>query len=173
MELPGSSYLYALGTFAITFAGFAAMIVVFRQVISGKLLNYDLFFVRAVLMRSFIVVACAMLPSMLSLFKISEVTIWRSSSLIAGLLQSAFVLTWKIRRKAVTGVPVPLTTHVHNGLQLLTAAFLVVGALGILFEPGPGPFAFGVTAFFFLSLTAYLISLEYLFGNFSSEKDSK
>jgi hypothetical protein len=40
MELPGSGYLYALATISITFAGFAAMIVILRQIISGALANY-------------------------------------------------------------------------------------------------------------------------------------
>jgi len=99
MELPGSSYLYALATISITFAGFAAMIVILRQVVSGSLVNYDLYFIRSVLMRSFIVVACAMLPPMLALFKLSDLIIWRSSGLIAGLIQGVFILTLEKKKK--------------------------------------------------------------------------
>ena len=132
MELPGSSYLYALATISITFAGFAAMIVILRQIISGALANYDLYFIRTVLMRSFIVVACALLPPML-----------------ASLIE----------------VPPDMWVYAHIGFQTLTAIFLILTALGIFFEPGPGSFAVGLTAFLFSSGTAYLNSLEYLLQN--------
>jgi hypothetical protein len=173
MELPGSSYLYALATISITFAGFAAMIVILRQVVSGSLVNYDLYFIRAVLMRSFIVVACAMLPPMLALFKLSDLTIWRSSGLIAGLIQGVFILTWKKRRSAVTDVPPDNWAYAHVIFQTLTAIFLILTALGIFFEPGPGPFAVGVTAFLFSSGTAYLNSLKFLLQERPSKKRHK
>ena len=174
MELPGSSYLYALATISITFAGFAAMIVILRQIISGALANYDLYFIRTVLMRSFIVVACAMLPPMLALFKLSDLTIWRLSSLIAGLLQGVLILTWKKRRSAsLTEVPPDNWVYAHIGFQTLTAIFLIVTAMGIFVDPGPGPFAVGLTAFLFSSGTAYLNSLEYLFQGPPRKKKRK
>ena len=54
MELPGTSYLYTIATLSITYAGFAALIVIFRQIIGGGVSNYDIFVIRSVLMRSFI-----------------------------------------------------------------------------------------------------------------------
>jgi len=62
MELPGFSYLYTLATLAITYAGFAALIVIFRQIIGGGVSNYDVFIIRTILMRRFIVAFSAMLP---------------------------------------------------------------------------------------------------------------
>lgn len=106
MELPGSAYLYALATISITYAGFASLIVVFRQTTTGKLTSYDLFFVRSVLLRSFTVIVCAMLPPTLALFDLPHPTIWRISSLIAGLLQAVFVLTWPMRRRSISDVPI-------------------------------------------------------------------
>ena len=38
MELPGSNYLYTIATLSITYAGFAALIVIFRQIIGECLL---------------------------------------------------------------------------------------------------------------------------------------
>ena len=103
-------------------------------------------------MRSFIVVACALLPPMLALFKLSDLTIWRVSSLTAGLLQGVFVLTWKKRRTAsLIEVPPDMWVYAHIGFQTLTAIFLILTALGIFFEPGPGSFAVGLTAFLFSS----------------------
>jgi hypothetical protein len=51
MELSGASYLYTLATLSITYGGFAALIVIFRQIIGGGVSNYDVFIIRAVLLR--------------------------------------------------------------------------------------------------------------------------
>src|SRR5262249_54976052 len=170
MELPGSSYLYALATIAITFAGFAALIVVFRQIIGGRLRPYDLFFVRAILMRNFIVVGCSMLPPMLALFELPQSVIWRASSVVAGLLQGAFALTWQRRRRAVTEVPVSPWMYLHNALQLLVALLMLAVGFGLLATPGPAPFAAGLTGFLFLSGTAYLMSLGFLLAGVSRRR---
>jgi hypothetical protein len=52
MELPGSGYLYTIATLSITYAGFAALIVIFRQIIGGGVSSYDVFVIRSILMRS-------------------------------------------------------------------------------------------------------------------------
>jgi hypothetical protein len=114
-----------------------------------------------------------MLPPMLALFKLSDLTIWRSSGLIAGLIQGVFILTWKKRRSAVTDVPPDSWAYAHVIFQTLTAIFLILTALGIFFEPGPGPFAVGVTAFLFSSGTAYLNSLKFLLQERPSKKRHK
>ena len=78
MELAGCSYLYTLATISITFAGFADMLVtVFRQTIGGRLTDYDIFFVRNVFVRYFIIAGCALLPPLLALAEISPSFIWR------------------------------------------------------------------------------------------------
>jgi hypothetical protein len=173
MELPGSAYLYALATISITYAGFAALIVVFRQTTTGKLTSYDLFFVRSVLLRSFIVIVCAMLPPVLALFDLPHPTIWRISSLIAGLLQAVFVLTWPLRRRSISDVPITKWILIQNGLILLTAIYLLSTAFDIFFKPASGPFAIGLSIFLYLSFTSYLISLEVLLRGYSKEKRRK
>jgi hypothetical protein len=173
MELPGSAYLYALATISITYAGFAALIVVFRQTTTGKLTSYDLFFVRSVLLRSFIVIVCAMLPPALALFNLPHPTIWRISSLIAGLLQAAFVLTWPLRRRSISDVPITKWILIQNGLILLTAIYLLSTAFDIFFKPASGPFAVGLSIFLYLSFTGYLMSLEVLLRGYSKEKRRK
>jgi hypothetical protein len=62
MELAGSNYLYTLFTGSITYPGFATLIVIFRQTIGGGVSGYDVFVIRVVLMRSFIVAFSAMTP---------------------------------------------------------------------------------------------------------------
>ena len=106
MELPGSSYLYTIATLSITYAGFAAIIVIFRQIIGGGVSSYDIFVIRSVLMRSFIIAFSAMLPPALALFDLSQSVIWRISSLFAALLLGLFNLTFPARRRAATRTPI-------------------------------------------------------------------
>jgi hypothetical protein len=160
MELPGSNYLYTIITVSITYAGFAALLMIFRQIIGGGVSNYDLYLIRTVLMRSFIVAISAMMPPLLALFDLSHSVIWRVSSLIAALLQGLYVLTFAARRRAVTDIPVPTWALIIHMLGVFTTIFLLMIALGIFVEPAAGPFAFGVTAFLILSFVTYLAQLE-------------
>jgi hypothetical protein len=44
MELLGASYLHALAAISVTFVGFSALLLVFRQTIGGKMTSYDSYF---------------------------------------------------------------------------------------------------------------------------------
>jgi|SRR4029079_18578095 len=156
MELPGTGFLYTIATLSITYAGFAALIVIFRQIIGGGVSNYDVFIVRALLLRSFVVTCSALLPPALALFDLSHPLIWRISSIVAALLQGLFILTHPIRRRAVTDIPTPGTAKITLGLSVLTTIALLMNAFGIFGKPAAGPFVMSVTAFLVLSFYVYL-----------------
>jgi len=162
MELPGSSYLYAIFTGSITYAGFAALIVIFRQIIGGRVSSYDVFVIRVVLMRSFIVAFSAMLPPALALFDLSQPVIWRISSLFAALLLGLFTLIFHARRHTITGLPISTWFLIATGSQTLITIFLLMIALGIFVEPAAGPFVLSITALLFLAAIAYLVALDVL-----------
>lgn len=172
MELPGSNYLYTIITVSITYAGFAALLMIFRQIIGGGVSNYDVYLIRTVLMRSFIVAISAMMPPLLALFNLSHLVTWRVSSLIAALLLGLYVLTFPVRRRAVTDIPLPTSALINYALTAFIAIFLLMIALGI-FEPAAGPFAFGLTAFLILSFFNYLAQLEHLIRGHPDNKKRK
>jgi len=68
--------------------------VIFRQIIGGGVSSYDVFVIRSVLMRSFIIALSAMMPPALALFDLSQSTIWRISSLCAAIPLGVFTLTF-------------------------------------------------------------------------------
>jgi hypothetical protein len=170
MELPGTSYLYTIATLSITYAGFAALIVIFRQIIGGGVSNYDVFIIRAVLLRSFIVTCSALLPPALVLFDLSHPVIWRTSSIVAAVLQGLFVLTHRMRRRAVTDFPTPTWALITHCLGALIAIVLLMNALGIFGAPSAGPFVICVTAFLLLSFYAYLSQLEVMLRGHMKKK---
>ena len=172
MELPGTSYLYNLTLISVTFAGFAALIAAFRQMVGGRLTKHDAFLIRSALVRSLIVIVCALLPPLLALFEWPASTIWRISSLTAAVLIALFTLFWPlIIRRAATDRPLPNMAKAYHGLQLLTAVFLLMVSLGIFFEPAPGYFATGVSVFMLTSWISVLQSLEILLhGNLKKKR---
>ena len=162
MEIPGSSYLYTLALLAITYGGFAALVMLFGEKLPGEWVNYDAFVIRGVVQKAFIVAACSMLPPLLAYCDLSHPTIWRLSSLVAGVLQALYLVTWLSRRRAMKGIPTSKWLALNLILQLLLAAFLTVGATGKAFEPGPGPYLIGVTLMLVLSCIAYQEALVFL-----------
>lgn len=158
--MPGSGLLYTVATLSITYAGFAALIVIFRQIIGGGVSSYDVFIIRSVLLRSFIVICSALLPPALTLFDLSHSAIWRVSSVAAALMHALFILTHRARRRPVTDVPTTNWALITQGLGALTVIALFMNALGVFGEPASGPFVISVTAFLLIGFLAYLTQLE-------------
>jgi hypothetical protein len=71
MELPGTSYPYTNATLSITYAGFAALIVTFRQIIGGGVSIYNVFVIRSVLKRSFVFSFAAVIFLYAGMMKVS------------------------------------------------------------------------------------------------------
>jgi hypothetical protein len=82
MELPGVSYLYALATVSITFVGFSALLLVFRETIGSRMTGYDSYFMLSFMQAGFIVTAGGLLPQLLAFYDMSHTLVWQASSLI-------------------------------------------------------------------------------------------
>src|SRR5215469_4611276 len=119
MELPGSGYLYALATIAVTFVGFSALLLVFRQTAGGATTRYDSHFLLAFVQVGFIVAGGSMLPPLLALFGLPEFVVWRASSLVAAIPIMLFVATVPRRRRAVVGGPAPFFVRLLLFLQMV------------------------------------------------------
>jgi hypothetical protein len=173
MELPGFTYLYNLAIISVTFTGFAALIALFRQLVGGRLVKYDVFFVHTILVRSLIVIACALLPPLLMLFDLSPTTIWRLSSLVGAVLIGVFTLSWPIIRRLATSTPMRKVSRVYYVIQMLTVIFLLAVALGIFLEPLPSYFAASVTIFMLVNWIMVLQSLDIMLHRPSRDRDRK
>src|SRR5215468_4975924 len=130
MELPGASYLYALATISVTFVGFSALLLVFRQTIGGKMTSYDSYFTLSFMQVGFIVTAGGLLPQLLALFEMSHTTVWRESSVIMAIPIFLFVATTPGRRRAATNEPIPFYVGLLLLLQFLAGIYLVLNAIG-------------------------------------------
>ena len=160
MELTGSGYLYALASVSVTFVGFSALLLVFRQTIGGAMTRYDSYFIMAFMQVGFIVAGGSLLPPLLALFGLAEVTVWRVSSLIAAIPIVLFVAAVPRRRRAAAGGPAPFFVRLLLVLQLMMALYLLVNAMAIRFELRAANYAAAMAGMLFTSGIAYLMALD-------------
>jgi len=160
MEIPGSTYLYALATVSITFVGFSALLLIFRQTMGGAITKYDSFFTLSFVQTGFIVTAGSMLPQLLAMFEWSHSAVWRVSSSTMAITVLSFIATFSLRRRAATGARAPLYVNVLLAAQVLVALSLISDALGKPLEPGAALYACAMAGFLLTSGIAYLMALS-------------
>ncbi|HXJ08910.1 MAG TPA: hypothetical protein VNH12_05340 [Burkholderiales bacterium] len=159
MEIPGSSYLYALATVSITFVGFSALLMIFRQTMGSAITRYDSFFTLSFIQTGFIVTAGSMLPQLLALFEWSHRTVWRASSATMAIAILLFVGTFPVRRRAATEGRAPLYVNILLAVQSLVALSLLSNAIGKPLEPNGAAYASAMAAFLVTAGIAYLMAL--------------
>jgi hypothetical protein len=159
MELPGVSYLYALATVSITFVGFSALLLVFRETIGSRMTGYDSYFMLSFMQAGFIVTAGGLLPQLVAFYEMPPTQVWRVSSLIMAIPIFLFVATTPARRRAATKERVPVYVGILLFLQFLAGAYLVLNAVGWPAPPKLAPFALALTVMLLTTGMAYLIAL--------------
>jgi hypothetical protein len=160
MELPGAGYLYALATISVTFVGFSALLLVFRQTAGGATTRYDSYFLLAFMQVGFIVAGGSMLPPLLALFGLPEIVVWRFSSVIAAVPILLFVSTIPHRRRIAVGGPAPFFVRLLLLLQLMMALYLLANASAMLFAPSAANYAAVMAGMLFSSGVAFLLALD-------------
>ena len=171
MDLPGATYLFTLAALSVTFVGFSALVIVFRQTIGGEMSRLEVLITRIFIQLGFMVTASSMLPPLLALFDLPQPLIWRVASLAAAIPSFAFAVTYPARRRVASGVPTPLPVWFDILIMLSAVAVLAWNSIGIGITPGPGPFAAGLTIILFLSGWAYLQALRMLLRHHLSRLD--
>ncbi len=140
MEVKGAALLYTVATLAITFAGFAALLLIVRQLAGGSLTALDRFLARTVVGHCVWFAAGALIPSTLALFDLPEPLVWKLSALLFGLPMLALLLTFPRRRIAATGHGAPPSVLVVMvGLGSLSLVAMIAASLPATLMQGPTP----------------------------------
>jgi len=164
MELPGSIYLYALATVSITFVGFSAILLIFRQAIGGAMTRYDTYFMLSFIKSGFIVTAGSLLPPVLALYGLSPSAVWRVSSVTMAIAVFMFVVTLPGRRRAASRQRIPMYILILLFVQVLIASYLLINGIGGPIEPRAAPYAAAMTGLLFTYGIAYLRALATVLG---------
>jgi len=160
MEIAGATFLYTLATLMITFAGFAALLLIIRQTAGAKLSDLDRFLTRTTIGNALVLTGGALLPMLLNLYEVPEMWLWKASALIFGLPMVALLLTFPRRRAAATGKPPPpLVLVMFVGLGSLALIAMIVDVLGN-FGHQAAAYITALTVNFFTLAAAFVIAIE-------------
>ena len=160
MELKGATFLYTLATLMITFAGFAALLLIVRQAAGAKLSALDRFLTSTTIGHSLVLTGGALLPMLLDLYGLPDALVWKVAALVFGLPMLLLLLTYPHRRVVATGSPPPpfvLAMFVVAGSLVLIA--MMIDVLGN-FGHGAAVYVTAVTVNFFLLAAAFVIAIE-------------
>jgi len=164
METTGSAYLYTLAQIAITFAGFTALFIILRQASGRTGTKYDVFAVRHYFFLSFLIIAGALLPALLTAFSLSQPLIWRIASVAVAVPLFGFLVSFPFRRRALTGVRLPISMWPQQIIFTITVTTLVANAIGFLGGPNVALYELGVTLIQVDLFYAILLTLGMVFG---------
>ena len=159
MDLPGSTYFFALGTISTTFVGFSALIMIFRQSAGGAQSPLDSWITLVFIELGFIVTAASLAPPLLALCGVSQDWVWRLCSGATALIVAAFSAGYPRRRRAVSGVAPPYYVWIDLFWLTVCIVVLLANAIGAPLPAGPGGFALGLTGVLFVGGLGYLQAL--------------
>ncbi len=164
MELAGSNYLYTLAMVSISYVGFTALILIFRQSMGGRMTVLDGFIIRNQLQLGFMAMTSSLLPPLLALFGLRPTTIWQIASGIVAIVLGLWVATFPSRRRAAS--PVAIRPPIWAGLAFLGVMDLILlsNIVGRWGEFSTGVYCLGVTGILFGCILFFLFSLILFFG---------
>ena len=163
MEIQGTAFLNSLATISITFVGFSALLIFFRQTAGGGMTKYDNYFVLTFMQTGFIVTIGCILPQIIRAFTMSETTAWYIASGLIVIPLLIFVATLPRRRRKVTGAKMPVGIRIPLALQWLAALLLILNICGAYWVPGFPLYGAAMTIVLITAMVAFLFALGIIF----------
>ena len=163
MEIPGAAYLNTLATLSITFVGFSALLIFFRQTAGGGMSKYDNYFVLTFMQTGFIVAIGSILPQVVYAFGMGAPLAWRIASGLIVIPILVFVATLPRRRRAVTGASMPLGIAIPLACQWLSALLLILNVAGAPLAPSFPLYGAALAIVLITAMVAFLFALGIVF----------
>lgn len=162
--MPGAvtAYLYTLATLAVSFVGFSALVIILRQTLGGEMSRLDVLITRIFIQLGFLVAAGSMLPPLLSQFYTHEVLVWRVPSAVIGVPVLVFAATYPARRRAASGVHMPIPVWIDVCIIFSLGLVLMANAAGVVTGGGAGVYAAALSGILAVAAWAYLQALNTL-----------
>lgn len=155
MELPNAAYLYTLALIAVGYVGFTAIVLILRQSLGGALSPLDTLVARLFMGWGFLLTYLSIIPMLLAAFDLTQLLVWRISSVLAGLSFVAMQVSYPILRGRITGEPTPLHVWLHVTVGVALGVLLLANATAAL------PAATG--AIYLAAVTLYLFQASFAF----------
>jgi hypothetical protein len=163
MELPGAGYFYALAALSMAFVGFTSIVVVLHQGTGKPLSPFHVLITKLFIELGLMATAFAMVAPTLAICGISEIFVWRISSVIMLVILVPWLVTYPIRRKAAApDQRFPLRGYIMNILGSLASIFLCLNVIGLPMISNSAPLA--IATVFVLSFVS--VSFFWTYGSF-------
>jgi hypothetical protein len=160
MELMGTAHLYTLATLAMTFIGFAAIVMILRQTSGHKLSRLDVLIAHVHMEFGLMISAGALLPPLLMNWEVHPAIVWRVSGGLTAIPILVYALTYPARRRAASGEPTPFYVRVNNVMTLLIGLTLLAVATGAFHERSGPVFLSALTVFLIFRVGTFLQALS-------------
>ena len=128
MELPGETYLFNFSIIAITVTAVSALVMLLRQVMGGKLSNFDIHLITSYVSLGFVLALDAILPPLVALGDPAPAVLWAIASGLAAAFLAFVIVTLMRRRRRIVGSGSPFLVRVDWTLQWAAILLLVVNA---------------------------------------------
>lgn len=160
MELPGTGYLYTLATLAMTFVGFCAIVLVFRQSMGAQSSKFHRYASHIYIELGLTSAAFAMLAPLLAACELPHTAVWRVSSAVIAI--ALVVHTWFILKqfKTTRPGPFPARVWVNSTITALVILGLLTNSAAFHIEPGLGPVAIAATWRLIMGVEIFMLTLE-------------
>jgi hypothetical protein len=157
MDLPGSNYLLTLAVISITFVAFSTIVVVFRETQGAVLMEYDIVILRMFVVSGLEATIFSLIPSLLALFDLTPLWVWRVSS-----LTFALVMIWRgiYFRRRQSHFERRRTIDMLFAIYSVAILGLLINTLGIFFEPGVALYALAATWLLVNAVIAFILALD-------------
>ena len=160
IELPGSTYLYALAFIAIVFVGFSSVAVVIRQTIGVGLTRFQALLAYVYIELGFLVVGLSLFPVFLSLFALPHSFVLRVSSAAAGLVLVVWLGIFFRRYRKIRPTSFPASGWVHLAIAVVVLGGLLMNAAGYPREPHVGLYALALCFILVEAIDTFLDSMN-------------
>ena len=174
MELPGSTYLYALATLAMTFAGFCAIVIGLRQTVGKPVSGFHIVLTRLYLESGLLAAAFAMLPPLLAVCGLGETTVWRIASAGIAMVMVGYGAIYPMRRGAIMAGRVPRGRWMPIvAISALVIMTLISNAIGFPDPPAVGPVAVAATWTLGCGAIVFVLALNALWSDAAEAKTAR
>ena len=163
MEIQGAGYLYSLATISITFVGFSALLIFFRQTAGSGMQKYDNYFVLTFMQTGFIVTIGSFLPQIIRAFTSTDSLAWQIASFLIVIPLLIFVFTLPGRRRAVTGTNMPVAIRIPLIIQWFAALLLLSNIVGVPMGSGFPLYGAAMVIILITAMVAFLFALGIIF----------
>ena len=169
MALVGSDYLLRLAAIAVSFVGFASVIVALRQSLGSQLSPIHMHLVRFFIEGGLSVAAFSLLPGALSYTSLPDLASWRLSSVVAAVVYSGYFFILFRRRRRLAPHRLQFRTVLAFPISSIGALGLWTNAIAPGFQPGPALYVLALTWLLMVGGWLYIQNLDIFFGPLAPE----